>query len=39
MSQANLIEKTKREHISKWIGLKNGNVVVVSDTQTIYTEN
>jgi len=32
MSQVELVEKVKREHIGKWIGLKDNEVVVVSET-------
>ncbi|MFQ6094768.1 MAG: DUF5678 domain-containing protein [Candidatus Bathyarchaeia archaeon] len=32
MAQAELVEKAKREHIGKWIGLKHTEVVAVSDT-------
>lgn len=39
MTQVELIEKVKREHVGKWIGLKNGGVVVVSGThEDLYRE-
>lgn len=39
MSQVEPVEKDKREHIGKWIGLKDGYVVGVSDThEDLYRE-
>jgi len=39
MSRVDFVEKAKREHIGKWIGLKDGDVIVVSDThEDLYTE-
>ncbi len=32
MSQMELVEKVKKEHIGSWIGLRGEDVVVVSDT-------
>lgn len=32
MSEVELVEKIKREHIGKWIGFKDNEVVVVSDS-------
>ena len=31
MAHVELVEKVKREHVGKWIGLKDGNVVAISD--------
>jgi len=39
MAQAELVEKIKREHVGKWIGLKDGDVVAISDThEDLYRE-
>jgi len=39
MAQVELVEKIKREHVGKWIGLKDGDVVAVSDThEDLYRE-
>jgi len=39
MSQVDVIEKVKKEHIGKWIGLRDKNVIVVSDThEEIYKQ-
>jgi len=39
MTEAGVLEKVKRKHIGKWIGLKDGDVVVVSDThEDLYGE-
>lgn len=39
MVQAELVEKIKREHVGKWIGLKDGDVVAISDThEDLYRE-
>lgn len=32
MSQVEMVEKAKREHVGKWIGLRGKDVVIVSDT-------
>ncbi|OYT46512.1 hypothetical protein B6U84_00280 [Candidatus Bathyarchaeota archaeon ex4484_40] len=32
MGEAEFIEKVKREHVGKWIGIKKGEVVAVSNT-------
>ena len=32
MGEAEFIEKVKREHVGKWIGIKRGEVVAVSNT-------
>jgi hypothetical protein len=32
MSHVELVEKVKREYVGKWIGLKDGSVVAISDT-------
>jgi len=39
MTQVELAEKIKREHVGKWIGIKKGNVVAVSEThEDLYRE-
>jgi len=39
MTQVELAEKVKREHVGKWIGIKNGDVVAVSEThEDLYRE-
>jgi Tfp pilus assembly protein PilP len=39
MTQVELVKKAKREHVGKWIGLKDGSVVAVSDTyEDVYKE-
>ena len=39
MAQVELVEKVKREYVGKWIGVKDGNVVLVSDThEDLYRE-
>lgn len=39
MTQLELIEKIKREHVGKWIGLKGDSIVTISDThEDLYKE-
>ncbi|MCD6593172.1 hypothetical protein J7L00_03710 [Candidatus Bathyarchaeota archaeon] len=39
MARIDLVEKIKREHVGKWIGLKDGEVVAISDThEDLYRE-
>jgi len=39
MTQVELVKKAKREYVGKWIGLKDGSVVTVSDTyEDVYKE-
>lgn len=39
MTQVELAEKVKREHVGKWIVLKNSDVVAVSETrEDLYRE-
>ncbi len=39
MEMADLVDKVKRKYVGKWIGLKDGKVVVVSDThEGVYEE-
>lgn len=39
MEMAELVDKVKRKYVGKWIGLKDGKVVVVSDTyEGVYEE-
>ena len=39
MEIAELVDRVKRKYVGKWIGLKDGKVVVVSDTyEGVYQE-
>ena len=39
MSQVKVVEKAKREHVGKWIGLRDGEIVAISDThEDLYRE-
>lgn len=39
MTQVELVERVKREYVNKWIGLKDNNVVAISDTHRTGIEN
>jgi len=39
MTHVGLVEKVKREHVGKWIGLKDSSVVAISEThEDLYKE-
>jgi len=39
MSQVEVVKKAKREHVGKWIGLRDGEIVAISDTlEDLYRE-